>query len=235
MVSMRSASSGGRSPADLTGLARIRDAAIACFARDGFQKANTRAIAADAGVSVGLVFHHFGNKDGLRAACDEYVVGVLVDRARAAGTQDLLQVYLANPDEYRVLVEYLVRAIAEDTPTARRFVETMVTESEEIFRAGAEDGTMRPSTDPRALAVLNIVISVGVLTMPPPLARALGSERFGPEVLERMTVPTLELFTRGLYTDETPLKTVREAWSAAGTAESKKEPREGKGTRKGKS
>ena len=33
-----------------------------------------RAIAADAGVSPGLVVHHFGSKDGLREACDRHVV-----------------------------------------------------------------------------------------------------------------------------------------------------------------
>ncbi len=49
--------------------------------------------------------------------------------------------------------------------------------------------------------------------MPPPLARALGHEQFGPEVLRRMTVPTLELFTRGLYTDDTLLKTAEAAWA----------------------
>lgn len=71
--------------ADLTATARIRNAAIELFARDGFQKTNVRAIAAAAGVSPALVIHHFGSKDGLRAVCDEYVLEVLTSRARARG------------------------------------------------------------------------------------------------------------------------------------------------------
>lgn len=212
MLNMCSAPTGER---DLTAKARIRNAAIARFVRDGFQKANVRAIAATAGVSVGLVFHHFGNKDGLRRACDEHVLQVMTRRAHAAGTLDLLGEYLSDPEEYRLLVQYMARAIQDDAPAAATFVDRVVGESEAIFRAGADDGTMRAFSDPRALGVLSVLISMAVLTMPPPLARALGHEDFGPEVLRRMTVPMLELFTHGLYTDDTLLKAAADAWTGA--------------------
>jgi hypothetical protein len=51
--------------------------------------------------------------------------------------------------------------------------------------------------------------------MPPPLARALGYERFGPDVLARMTVPILELYTHGIYTDDTLPKRSEDAWADA--------------------
>lgn len=201
---------------DLTAQARIRNAAITHFARQGFQKTNLRAIAADAGVSIGLIAHHFGGKDGLRDACDAYVLRVLTRRARAttdeAGMRDLLGEYLSSPEEYRVHVEYMVRAIHEDTPAATAFVESMVEETEAVFRAGIADGTMRPSSDVRVLAVLNVQFSLAILTMPPPLARALGHDGFGPEVLHRLTLPALELFTHGLYADDSLLAAAREAW-----------------------
>jgi AcrR family transcriptional regulator len=203
----------------LTAKARIRNAAVACFARDGFQKANLRGIATAAGVSEALVFHHFGSKDGLRVACDDYVLDLLVGRARTAGRptemQDLLGTYLSNPKEYRLQVQYMARAIQDDAPAASRFVDTMVEESEAIFRTGAAEGTMRPSSDPRALAVLNLVVSLGLLTMPPPLTRALGYEDFGPDMLQRMTVPILELYTHGIYTDDTLPKRSEDAWADA--------------------
>lgn len=204
---------------DLTAKAKIRNAAIAHFARDGVQKVNLRTVAASAGVSEALIFHHFGSKDGLRTACDEHVLHVLVERVRAAADtterQGLLSLYVAAPDAYMLYVQYAARAIEDDTPTGAVFVEIMVDESEAIFRAGAADGTMHPSSDPRALAVLNLLVSLGLLTMAPPIARALGHERFGPEVLQRMTVPTLELYTRGLYTDDSLLTTAHDAWTAA--------------------
>ncbi|MHA6629442.1 TetR family transcriptional regulator [Pseudonocardia sichuanensis] len=222
---MRSASA--PSEADLTAKAKIRNAAIAHFVRDGFQKANLRAVAAAAGVSVGLIPHHFGSKEGLRSACDEHVLQILTTRARAAGRpsgmQDLLGVYLSDPEEYQLLVQYMARAIQEDAPAASTFVDAVVEESEAVFRAGAADGTMRPSSDPRALAVLNVLVGLAVLTMPAPLTRALGHEHFGPDVLRRMAVPTLELYTRGLYTDDALPTTARDAWAAAGPPQQAKD------------
>ena len=58
--------------ADLTAAARIRDAAIEQFAQHGFA-VGLRTIAEAAGVSAALVIHHFGSKEGLRKACDDYV------------------------------------------------------------------------------------------------------------------------------------------------------------------
>lgn len=47
---------------------RIVDAARERFMRDGYERATVRAIAADAGVDVAMVYYFFGNKEGLFAA-----------------------------------------------------------------------------------------------------------------------------------------------------------------------
>ena len=65
ILAVRSKSSTPES--DLTAVARIRNAALLRFARDGFG-VGLRTIAADAGVTAGLIAHHFGSKDGLRRA-----------------------------------------------------------------------------------------------------------------------------------------------------------------------
>ncbi|MEU6269530.1 TetR/AcrR family transcriptional regulator [Saccharopolyspora shandongensis] len=211
----------GGDRADLTARAKIRNAAVAHFAREGFQRPNLRAIAATAEVSAGLVIHHFGSKQGLRRACDEYVLGVLVRRARDArpGTSpDLLREFMSSPETYALHVRYMVRAVEEDSAAGNTFVTTLVEETETIFRAGIADGSIRPCADPRALAVLNVVLSLAMLTMAPPLTRALGHEAFGAEVLHRMAVPTLELFTHGLYTDGTLLKDAEAARNATENA-----------------
>ena len=58
---------------DLTARARIREAALEHFAHEGYERATIRAIALTAGVSPGLLRHHYGSKDALRVACDDYV------------------------------------------------------------------------------------------------------------------------------------------------------------------
>src|SRR4029453_5925987 len=58
----------------LTGRARIRDAAIRLFAERGIAGTTVRDIAREAGVSPGLLRHHFGSKEALREACDVYAL-----------------------------------------------------------------------------------------------------------------------------------------------------------------
>ncbi len=73
---------------DLTGRARIRDAAMLEFAEHGAKGATIRGIAKAAGVSPALVQHHFGTKEALRRACDEYVIETIREtkqEASAAG------------------------------------------------------------------------------------------------------------------------------------------------------
>lgn len=209
-----STASTDRSPSeDLTAQARIRNAGIAEFAAQGFSQANVRDIAAAAGVSAALVIHHFGSKAGLREVCDRYVLESLLKRARddtsPAGVQGGLRDYLNNPSEFHVQVQYMVRAITEDSPTADRFVEALVTESEDVLRAGIADGSMRATSDLHAMAVLTLVNSLALLSMPAAIARTLGHETLSPEVMRRMAIPSLELYTHGLYTDDALLKTVQ--------------------------
>ncbi|MFC5828540.1 TetR/AcrR family transcriptional regulator [Nonomuraea insulae] len=199
---------------DLTAQAKIRNAAISHFARDGFQKTNLRAVAATAGVSAGLVIHHFGSKEKLRAVCDDHVLGALTHRGRgagAAGLQGLAGEYLADPEEYHLHVRYMARAVEDDSPAGAAFVNAMVEETEATLRAGIADGSMRSSSDVRALAVFSVLTSLATLTMPPSLARALGHDEFGPDVLRRLALPTLELYTHGLYTDDAVLKAAGDA------------------------
>ena len=47
---------------------RILDAATGLFARDGWQNATTRAIAAEAGIATGTLFNYFPTKEAIAAA-----------------------------------------------------------------------------------------------------------------------------------------------------------------------
>src|SRR5712671_6454217 len=64
----------GSANSDLTAVARIRDAALQEFATRGVAATSIRDIARAAGVSPGLVQHHFRSKAGLRRAVEQVVV-----------------------------------------------------------------------------------------------------------------------------------------------------------------
>lgn len=68
--------------AGVDGQERILLAARNLFADNGFAGTTLRAVAADAGVDVALIAHHFGNKQGLFVAClrlPDQAHGLLLD------------------------------------------------------------------------------------------------------------------------------------------------------------
>jgi len=60
--------------ADLTARARIRNAALELHARQGADHTTIRQVAELAGVTHGLVRHHFGSKAGLRQAVVDHIL-----------------------------------------------------------------------------------------------------------------------------------------------------------------
>src|SRR5699024_12878277 len=102
-----------RSTDDLHTKARIRNAAIDCFSRDGFD-VGIRQIAEVAGVSPGLVAHHFGSKAGLRAECDSHVLAIMPNaKLGTVGPQgpEAMLVQLARVEAYRPIVAYAVASL----------------------------------------------------------------------------------------------------------------------------
>ncbi|HLS34368.1 MAG TPA: helix-turn-helix domain-containing protein [Brevibacterium sp.] len=72
---------------DLASVGRIRQAALSLFATQGVSSTPLRAIAAEAGVTVGLIPHHFGSKNGLRDELERWIVKQYADalaQAKAA-------------------------------------------------------------------------------------------------------------------------------------------------------
>lgn len=67
------------SPDDLTAKARIRNAALDLFAEHGERGTSMRAVASAADVTVGLLVHHYGTKDGLREAVESHIVALFAD------------------------------------------------------------------------------------------------------------------------------------------------------------
>jgi TetR/AcrR family transcriptional regulator, regulator of cefoperazone and chloramphenicol sensitivity len=211
MFSLLNMRSGPPLDANLTARARIRDAAVRRFGADGFG-VPVRAIAAEAGVSPGLVIHHFGSKDALRAECDEYVLRVI----REAETQSLViaapgesLAQLATVEQYGPLVGYLVQALVAGGDLAATFVEHMVTDAERYLQEAVDAGRIRPSRDPAARARYVVHLGLGALLVharlhppgPGGLAETVRS------YADAFTLPALELYTEGLFTDRSFLDT----------------------------
>ena len=108
---------------DLTSRARIRNAGLHQFATSGFAGTPMRAIAAEAGVTIGLISHHFGSKEGLREAVESWIVEQFANAiARADSHAGEPVASAANRDESvaammqenPLIVAYLRRDLLED-------------------------------------------------------------------------------------------------------------------------
>jgi AcrR family transcriptional regulator len=205
---------------DLTTQARIRDAAIRLFGRDGFTRATIRAVAAAAGVSPGLVIHHFGSKAGLRDACDQHVLAQTASQGREKAdpesTRQLIQDYLNNPDQYSDEITYIRRTLSDESEAGDAFFDAVVRQTQDIIHAGMEAGTIRKFDDVRSTAVFIASNSLSILMLGRHLSRTLGTvgpepDGIGPDLLRQLTLPALEIYTHGFYTDSLFLDAARDA------------------------
>ena len=178
---------------DLTARARIRDAAIQLFTERGVKGTAILDIATAAGVSGGLIRHHFGSKEGLREACDSYVMNELL-----RFKMQVLEQVAADP-EFRptfdtrqvMLRRYVGRAMVDGSPAAAaRFAETVdQTEQWFIAQSGLD------LSDPRACAAVLASMTFGVLAMQDQIALALGEDPLSPRVQERIALAYADIYS----------------------------------------
>lgn len=190
--------------------ARIRNAAIDLFGREGFG-VGLRAIAETAGVSLGLIRHHFGSKAGLREACDTQIL----EEIRAAKEEQFLEGdpaanmlrNLASLEQYAPMMRYLIQAMREGGPLARQFVERMIADAEEYTEKAVAEGVIHPSRDPGARARFLTLAMLGGAVVTAALDEDPEPQRSMRRWLDQMTLPALELYTQGLLTDSSMLET----------------------------
>ena len=183
---------------DLTARARIREAAIDLFAERGVGPATIRDIANRAGVSSGLLRHHFGSKEGLRDACDEYAMAKMTElRDRLMGPNaplDPAVLGAMHPSALRLQV-YLVKSMMEG-PSTSLFDAAM--ESGRPWAAHAANTTAYRE----AWLATMIAVKFGLFVMRDQAGRVLDDDMSTAAGFRRMVRASIEIFGRPVITPE---------------------------------
>ena len=192
---------GERSAEDLTARARIRDAALRLFAERGLDGTTIRDIARAAGVSGGLIRHHFGSKDDLRAACDSYAL----DQIMRIKEQAVLEGQLANPafmsaahPTVLLTLRYLARSLVDGSPAAAAMFDEMVARGE----AWLDQHHPGQIPDPRGYSAVLVAMQSGLFMMHGQLSRWLGADIFTAEGHLRLTAAMIDFYSQPLLSPE---------------------------------
>lgn len=188
------------SDADLTAKARIRNAALELFAAQGEDRVSLRTVAAHAGVTVGLVQHHYKTKDALRSAVDRLVIDFYAGATRSVSHEGQPAEVAAARDEavramlgaHPEVVNYVRRATldpASDHRLLRGLTDLTRVEIAELRRSGLA------STDrPDSSQIIEVMVRQLARLFLQPMIDAMWEQLEGPDAPvdgKPVLIPTL--------------------------------------------
>jgi AcrR family transcriptional regulator len=185
---------------------RIRNAALKSFATYGTSATSLRTVAAAAGVSVGLVQHHFGTKAGLIKAVDDHVLGLVIaaiapplagppaDSIAEMGSR-VTRMVAEQPD----IVDYLGRALIDGSPLGTTIFDTLTAFGMARWTKRDERGETRPDVDLTWAALNALVLPLGTLILRGHIERQLPESFTAPAQLQRWQESVNMLLRDGLF------------------------------------
>ncbi len=201
-----SAEGGGPGVAEPRSIDRIRSAALASFAAQGAAATTLRGVAAAAGVSLGLVQHHFATKAGLIKAVDEYVLDVVITpMAQPIGERTSDSISEVGRRVNRILAEhpdvaaYLGRALVDGSDLGHVVFDRLFEVGVTRWQARADSGEARPDIDVVWAATNALVLALGAVSLRPHIERHLPEPFTAPSQLDRWQTSVDTLLREGLF------------------------------------
>ena len=192
---------------ELKKLERIRQAALKSFATKGAAGTSLRSVAADAGVSLGLVQHHFETKAGLIKAVDDYVMSVVIavvaqpvsvphakDSIADMGSR-VTTLLVEHPD----VVDYFGRALIDGSQLGITIWDTLAAFGTARWTARKESGEARDDIDVTWASLNSLVLALGTLILRGHIERQIPGAFSEPAQLDRWQHSVNTLLREGLF------------------------------------
>jgi AcrR family transcriptional regulator len=192
----------------LTSSERIRDAALANFAVHGTAATSMRAVASAAGVSLGLVQHHFATKAGLIEAVDDYVLALLIAKLSepvaappADSISDIGSRVTGIIADHPEVASYVGRALVDGSPLGARLFDALMDVGMARWQLRADRGETRSDVDLTWATINGLVLALGAISLRAHVDRHLPESFTTPEQLRRWQHATDSLLREGLFRD----------------------------------
>ena len=181
---------------------RIVGTALEGFARDGVKATTIRDVAADAGVSPGLVQHYFASKSALRAAVDEHVTEVArealaVREIEGDVIEDLAERLTALVADHFLALLYVARGVSERDEAALAIFDTLTKLCRDQLAKLQREGMLRRDLDLEWAALHTVLINLGTVIMEPGVSDQLRRPFLAKRQVERWKQATTALFVAG--------------------------------------
>lgn len=186
--------------------------ALELFAKNGVHATPIRAIAEAAGTSQGLVIHHYGTKNKLRKAVDDYVLGLMKSVADASQGVDVRQPVTSDEVDNMMaqagspwtmfgdspLTSYLKRMVTDEAHHDSQVVQKWHSIGREALRAAADQGTAFEGDDPEVRVAVLLSLDLATLILRDQLTQVLGTDPLGHDGAQRWLTEVHQLL-QGKY------------------------------------
>ena len=149
--------------------------ALELFAEKGFEETHTSEIAQKAGVAVGTIYLHFGDKDGLLSAilmtlADNIYFRVkdVYEKHPSAPPEDLARMHIEQivqyAEENQRLAPFLLGYALSRHPVGVKIIDLIVSQVEENIRQGQAAGIYRADILPPIAARAEAYMNLGLIS-----------------------------------------------------------------------
>jgi len=192
-------------PEELSTIQRIRNAALRSFATNGAAATSLRTVASAAGVSLGLVQHHFATKAGLIKAVDEYVLAqvlTVMSQPIPEAADSLAEVgHRVGKiiSEQTDIADYVGRALIDGSPLGTSIFDALMGFGTARWHQRNERGELRPDLDLTWAAMNAMVLALGAVVLRTHIERQLPGPLTDPMQLVRWQESVNELLREGFF------------------------------------